>query len=301
MAAVPDPVLLKGECDMLWNIFFGIFFVLGCSGAESGDDAEADTDGGTESADELPDAETDGDWYQPAAGTTWQWQLSGDINAAYDVEVYDIDLFNSTAADIAALKAQGRRVICYFSAGSYEDFRDDAGEFPEEVLGNPLDDFPDERWLDIRAAEVLEIMLARLDTAFDRGCDGVEPDNVDGFSNDSGFDLAAADQLLFNAQIANAAHDRDLSVGLKNDLDQIESLMEYFDFAVNEQCYEFDECDLLEPFLAADKAVFNAEYDDSYVDDESSRSEICAASHSSGMSTLVLPVDLDDSFRLSCD
>lgn len=285
---------------MLWKILFGIFFVLnfGCSGAESGDDTEADTDGETESADELPDAETDGDFYQPSAGTTWQIQLAGDVNAGYDVEVYDVDLIE---ADITALQNQGKRVICYFSAGSYEDFRDDAGEFPEEVLGDPLDDFPDERWLDIRSAEVLEIMLTRLDTAVSRGCDGVDPDNMDGYSNDSGFDLTAADQLLFNAQIANAAHDRGLSVGLKNDLEQIEVLVEYFDFAVNEQCYEFDECDLLQPFLSADKAVFNIEYDDSYVDDESSRNEICAASQSSGMSTLVMPLDLDDSFRLPCD
>ena len=30
------------------------------------------------------------------------------------------------------------------------------------------------------------------------GCDGVEPDNVDGYVNDTGFDLTAGDQLDFN-------------------------------------------------------------------------------------------------------
>lgn len=260
---------------------------------ESGDDSDTNS--------ELPDPVTGGNWYQPTAGTTWQWQLNGTVNTAYDVEVYDIDLFDNTQETIAALQGEGRQVICYFSAGSYEDFREDADQFSEEDLGNPLDDFPDERWLDIRSESVLNIMLDRLDVAVDKGCDGVEPDNVDGFANDSGFELTADDQLLFNARIANAAHERSLSVGLKNDLDQIESLVDYFDFAVNEQCFEFEECDTLQTFLDDDKAVFSAEYDETYVNDASAREVICEESLAMGFSTLILPVDLDDSFRLSCD
>lgn len=270
-------------------IFIGWFFACGESGGDN------------KTNDDLPDPVTGGSWYQPTAGTTWQWQLNGTVNTEYDVEVYDIDLFDNSEETMASLQGEGRRVICYFSAGSYEDFREDADQFPEEVLGNPLDDFPDERWLDIRSEEVVNIMLDRLDSAVDKGCDGVEPDNVDGFANDSGFDLEEEDQLLFNARIANAAHDRNLSVGLKNDLDQIGELVDYFDFAVNEQCFEFEECETLQPFLDADKAVFSAEYDETYVNDASVRDEICEESLDMGMSTLILPVDLDDSFHLSCD
>lgn len=247
------------------------------------------------------DDEESNEWFQPTAGTTWQWQLNGDLNTSYDVEVYDIDLANNSAETVTSLHEQGRVVICYFSAGSYEDFREDADQFPEEVLGNPLEDFPDERWLDIRSEDVLSLMSARMDTAVEKGCDGVEPDNVDGYANDSGFDLTAEDQLLFNTQIANAAHERGLAVGLKNDLDQIEALVDHFDFSVNEQCHEFDECDLLQPFLDADKAVFNAEYEEAYVNDADTRDEICQNATDQGLSTLILPVDLNDSFRLTCD
>lgn len=248
----------------------------------------------------VDDPITGGNWYQPETGTTWQWQLNETINTSYDVDVYDIDLFDAPEATIAELQALGVRVICYFSAGTYEDFRDDASEFPASVLGHTLEDHDDEHWLDVRSSAVLDIMLERLDRAVDKNCDGVEPDNVDGYDNNSGFELTSADQLQFNTVLANAAHEKGLSVGLKNDLDQIETLEDYYDFAVNEQCYEFDECDALQPFINAGKAVFNAEYDDIYVDNVSSRNTICSNSNTVGISTLILPIDLDDAFRLSC-
>lgn len=243
---------------------------------------------------------TDDDWFRPNVGTTWQWQLTGELNTTYDASVYDIDL--DTSADIiAALHGQGRKVICYFSAGSAEDFRDDYSAFPPSVLGNPLDGYPDERWLDIRAPEVLSVLSARMDLAVTKGCDGIEPDNVGGYLHATGFDLTEADQLRFNIGIAEAAHARHLAVALKNDLDQIPLLVEYFDFAVNEQCHEYDECDLLQPFLDAGKAVFNAEYDDSFVENADIRNALCQGAKTQGLSTLTLPVGLDDAFRLTCE
>jgi hypothetical protein len=103
-------------------------------------------------------------------------------------------------------------------------------------------------------------MMARLDLAVSKGCDGVEPDNVDGYANDSGFPLTDQDQLAYNIWLANAAHAHNLSIGLKNDLDQISHLVGYFDWALNEQCYQYDECELLRPFTNANKAVFGVEY-----------------------------------------
>jgi hypothetical protein len=191
-------------------------------------------------------------------------------------------------------------VICYFSAGSYEEWRDDADQFDDAVLGNDLDGWPGERWLDIRASNVHDIMLARLDVAQQKGCDGVDPDNVNGYTSDPGFDLTATDQLAFNRFIANAAHERGLSVALKNDLEQVEELVDYFDFQVNEQCHFYEECDLLAPFIDAGKPVLNVEYDDAYVNDSDARNALCDTASNEQFSTLVLPLLLDGSFRLSC-
>ncbi|MFG1496562.1 endo alpha-1,4 polygalactosaminidase [Saccharospirillum sp. HFRX-1] len=252
---------------------------------------------------------TGGDWYKPSPKVTWQWQLlvpdGESLNDTYDVEIYDVDLFDTSESTISDLQAAGRNVICYFSAGSYEDWRDDEGEFNGNELGKTLDGWDDERWLDIRSTNVHRIMKARLDTAKDKGCDGVEPDNMDGYLNNPGFNFTARDQLAYNRFIANEAHKRNLSVGLKNDLDQVEDLVDYYDFSVNEQCFQYDECDMLVPFIDADKPVLNAEYpeeDDDLSSDltDSSVNDLCTASDDLDFSTLVLPLDLDDSFRRSC-
>ena len=199
--------------------------------------------------------------WRPAPGTSWQWQLSGRIDTSRDVAMYDVDLFDTPPTTVDRLHAEGRVVVCYFSAGSWEDWRPDRDAFPADIRGSPLGGWPDERWLDVRRLDVLgPIMEARLDLAVVKGCDGVEPDNVDGFDNHTGFPLTAADQRRYNTWLAERAHERGLSVGLKNDLGQIPALVGLFDWALNEQCFEYDECSALFPFVSAGKAVFGVEY-----------------------------------------
>ena len=182
--------------------------------------------------------------WQPAPGTTWQWQIAGTLNTTYDVAMYDVDLFDTSPDVIADLHGRGIIVICYFSAGTFEDWRPDVADFPETVLGDPLEDWEGERYLDVRQLDILQpIMTARLDLAVEQGCDGVEPDNVDAYTNPSGFPLTYADQP-YNLWLAEAAHERGLSVGLKNDLDQIPDLVAQFDWALDEQCFQYEECDL---------------------------------------------------------
>ena len=243
------------------------------------------------------------DWYKPDTNTSWQWQLTGNINTSYDVELYDIDLFESNTTLIQSLQNDAKKVICYFSAGSYEDWRDDENDFPATVLGNDLDGWEGERWLDISKIELLSpIMTDRLDLAKSKGCDGVEPDNMDGYTNNTGFSLSADDQLAYNKFIANEARKRGLSVGLKNDLDQIVTLEPFYDFAVNEQCHFYNECEKMQPFIDANKLVLNAEYDEEYVNNNNGeRDNMCSDTVNLKFKTLVLPLNLDDSFRYSCD
>lgn len=237
----------------------------------------------------------------PSVADTWQWQLSGTLNTGYAVTVYDVDLFDTPQATIDALKAAGRRVVCYFSAGSSESWRADFAGFAATDLGNPLDGWPGERWLDTRSASVRAVMTARLDLAVAKGCDGVEPDNMDAYTNQPGFELTAGTQLDYNRFIANEARRRALAVGLKNDVDQLAALEPYFDFAVNEQCHQYDECGGYAVFTAKGKPVFNAEYASAWVTDAAARAALCTSARASGLRTLVLPQALDDSLRFSCD
>ena len=232
-------------------------------------------------------------WWRPDPGTSWQWQLSGTIDTSINVVMYDIDLFDTPQATINKLHNDGRIVICYFSAGSYENWRPDKDSYPSEILGRNLDGWPGEKWVDIRRLDTLgPILTARFDLAVTKQCDGIEPDNIDGYTNSTGFPLTAADQLIFNRWLATQAHSRGLSIGLKNDLDQIQELVNDFDWALNEQCFQYDECDALLPFVQTGKAVFGVEY-------KGDTGEFCPKANTKNFDWLKKKINLD-SWRIPC-
>ena len=165
-----------------------------------------------------------------------------------------------------------------------------------------MDGWAGEKWLDISNIELLEpIMASRMDRAKAKGCDAIHPDNIDGYTNDTGFSLSYGDQIDYNKMLARLAHDRSMIIGLKNDVDQVQELEPYFDFAVNEQCHHYNECFTLAPFIDNAKPVFNAEYKAVYVNNiDNKRDIMCAEAFKAQFQTLVLPLSLDDAFRISC-
>ncbi|MFD9126487.1 endo alpha-1,4 polygalactosaminidase [Kitasatospora sp. NPDC059571] len=230
--------------------------------------------------------------WHPPAGVAWQWQLGGKVDQSVDVPVYDIDGFENDAGVVSALHAKGRKVICYINVGAWESFRSDAGAFPESVRGSG-DGWDGERWLDIRQLDKLRTLMgARFDMCRDKGFDAVEPDLVEGYANKTGFPLTADDQLRFNRMIADLAHERGLGVGLKNDLAQIPALVDVFDFSVDEQCAEFDECAALTPFIKQNKAVLHVEYNVQPAD-------FCGRARSLGLSSMAKHKELD-AWRKPC-
>lgn len=155
--------------------------------------------------------ETVQSWWQPQAGATWQWQLTGRIDTSFNVDVYDLDLFETPRETVAALQADGHRVVCYVSVGTREDWRPDAQSFAPDLLGTAYDEWKGERWIDIRQIDRLAPVLgARLDLCRKKGFDAVEPVNVDGFTNETGFDISADDEQRFLRWIAAEAHQRGL-------------------------------------------------------------------------------------------
>lgn len=236
--------------------------------------------------------ETVGTRWIPRPGVTWQWQLSGTVDVDVPAEVFDIDGAENGAEVVAALHAQGRKVICYVNAGAAEDFRSDHAAFPASVQGNS-DGWPGEHWLDVRALDVLRpLMAARFTECADKGFDAVEADLVENYAEDTGFPISAADQLAYNRMLAGIAHDLGLSIGLKNDLGQIPELVDEFDFAIDEQCFEFEECDALSAFIERGKAVLHVEYDQA-------TSEFCPRARELGFSSLRKRLALD-AYREAC-
>jgi endo-alpha-1,4-polygalactosaminidase (GH114 family) len=202
-------------------------------------------------------------------------------------DVFDFDLYvdpsiagrygwalETDAVD--AVHASGRHAIGYVTAGDAERWRPDYEQFVDFdrrcggcFLGNPFSRrFPDEYWANFspgkgRFSFMVQMLRARTDKVAAAGFDGIEYDIVDTYANGSrytGVHVTAETQLAYNRALAEMAHADGLSVALKNDSGQIPDLLPDFDYAINEECFGYDECGAYRAFIEAGKPVFQTEY-----------------------------------------
>jgi hypothetical protein len=231
--------------------------------------------------------------------------------ACVSPEVYDIDLFVDqrisgegnfvvNTAAVNAIHARGRHAICYLSAGTVESFRPDYQQFVDFdnacggcLIGHPFSArFPDEFWANLNDDQgqrtfMQQMVEARVQRCKAAGFDGVELDVVDAWDQGTavtGWDISAATQLAYDQALANMVHGYGLTVALKNDIGQRAELMPYFDYVINEQCFQYDECDKdpspgYPAWIAAGKAVFTVEY-------RGSRRRFCPPANAAGYSTI---------------
>lgn len=220
-----------------------------------------------------------GNRWIPKAGESYQIQYDGALDLDVRAKIYDLDMFDTRPSVVAQLHKMGRRVMCYVDVGTWESWRPDAGQFPKKVLGKPDGHWKGERWLDIRARSILEpIMAHRLDRCKHKGFDGVDPDNLDGYQNNTGFPLTYNQQLAYDTWVARAAHARGLTADQKGDNGQVKDLVNVYDFAVVEQCYAQGWCKEFDVYSKSDRLVVDIEY---YHDQQRFRNDNCpeAARH----------------------
>lgn len=200
----------------------------------------------------------------PGNGTTYQIEYqypNNKLDTSDPAQVYDVDWQDTTAAQVSALHAHGRHAMCYVSVGTWENWRPDASTFPKSAIGNRDGGWAGERWLDIRQTAVLEpIEDARFAICKSKGFDGVDPDNLDGFENHSGFPLTYAEQLAYDVWVAQDVHARGMTVSQKGDNDQVNDLYKYFDFAVVEQCFVQHFCNEYQVYSKQNHLVVDVEY-----------------------------------------
>jgi hypothetical protein len=221
----------------------------------------------------------------PAPGDTFQIQLSDyppkmDINA----DVIALDLYETPPAMIEYFHANGKKVICYINVGAWEEYRSDARLFSRGVIGNAYDGWEGEFWLDISRYEIFaDLISARFDLAASKGCDGIDADNINGYQQNTGFEISFDDQVVYNLWIATLAHKRGMSIGLKNNHSQLDKLIDSFDYAIIEDCAVFGECGWYAPFIQQGKAVFQIEYTDRFA----SAADFCVQSRQNGYSAVL--------------
>jgi hypothetical protein len=197
----------------------------------------------------------------PTAGESYQIQYDGKLDLSVDAQIYDLDMFDTKASVVSTLHGMGRKVMCYISVGTWENWRPDAKEFPKSVLGHKDGHWKGERWLDVRQTSVLEpIMAARLALCKKKGFDGVDPDNLDGYQNRTGFPLTYAEQLTYDTWVAQQAHADGLTADQKGDNGQVKDLVKVYDFAVVEQCFTQGWCKQFTRYTDQNRLVVDVEY-----------------------------------------
>jgi hypothetical protein len=224
------------------------------------------------------------------SGMTWDWQLSEPFNLGVGVQVLDLDPDSLGAGDIAELRAKGVLTICYVSVGTLEEWRGDVAAFPAQVIGKSYVEWQGERFLDIRQTDILlPLMQARFADCADKGYNAVEPDNMDVYSNESGFDISAAQTVAYVTALADIAHGMGLAIGQKNVPELTADLEPALDFIVTEGCIADSWCDQVSQYAAHDKAIFAAEYEVA----PSDRMGQCGLAAAASMSLIFKELDLD--------
>ena len=235
--------------------------------------------------------------FHPIAGVSWNIELIHVPTVAQandpSYNVWDFDMFDAPKTTISAFKSKGHPVICYFSAGSWENWRPDAKEFPQAALGKPLDGWPGEKWLDTRNPAVRAIMKKRIELAASKGCNAVDADNIDGYGNPTGFHLTENDGVDYVKFLSSTAHAARLAYGLKNGGDILNRVVGVAEFSVNEQCVQYNECDLYQPFIKQNKPVFHIEYTAKGRASATFVTKSCQNKGAMGFSTLIKHMNLD--------
>lgn len=201
-------------------------------------------------------------WWQPGLSDHWKWQLQlqGNLKPIDGVNVYAVDADISTGSILRA-HASGAKVMCYISAGSAENWRGDFHVFPQAVIGKTYQGWPGEWWLDIRRLDLLApIMRARIKKCRDKGFDVLDPDNINGYENDTGFDLTRTDAVRYIRWLADEAHRQGLALSLKNGEALIREVADVVDMMQSESCYYYDNCREVKAMTDLGKPVFAVEY-----------------------------------------
>jgi hypothetical protein len=252
----------------------------------SGSTGGGSTGGGSTGGGSTGGGSTGAKW-APPEHLTWYWQLQGTVNNSEPVAAYDIDGFENTSIEVAALHSKSIHVICYIDVGTYEPGRPDTSSFPAGIIGAEVQGWPGERWLDVSQLSVLEpIMTKRFEMCKEKGFDAVEPDNMDGYENSTGVPISAAEQLTYDEWVATEVHSLGMAVLQKNDGGQSSELEPHFDGALSEECNVYSECSSFTPYLTAGKPVLNAEYG-------LATSAFCAADNAAGIVGARFDLELD--------
>jgi hypothetical protein len=194
------------------------------------------------------------------------------VHAGFDYQIGGAypppDGVRIVARDRTAEPARGMYNICYVNA--FQAQPDERDDWPADLLLRDkkgkvvVDGDWDEALLDIGTPAKRKRVAARInqwiDGCADKGYDAVEPDNFDSYTRSRRL-LSADDATSFIRLLSTHAHARGLAIAQKNTVELAgQRARTGLDFAVAEECGEYDECG--EYAEAFDDRVVVVEYTD---------------------------------------
>jgi len=199
----------------------------------------------------------------PPTGVKWDYQIGGAYAPPAGVRI--------VSRDSSASPAPGLYNICYINA--FQAQPDATGwwqsNHPDLLLktasGAPvIDQNWNEQLLDVstdaKRAALAKIVGGWLDGCAAKGFQAVEPDNLDSYTRSQGL-LTADQDVAMATELARLAHVKGLAIAQKNTTEFLPRAHQIgFDFAVSEQCGNYDECGKYADTYAG--RVVDVEYDD---------------------------------------
>jgi hypothetical protein len=237
---------------------------------------------------------------------------------------------NGASTVVSQLHAANKYSICYVEAGA-QQAEPDSSHFAAADYGNDaqqyqMQGYAGEYWFDTRgfaaykygdansvltgaAANIAAGMAQRIAGCKAEGQDAIEPDDLDGYTNQSnsgaaggGWGLTQQDASGYEQWLAYTAHSDGLAVFQKNDGANTATDEPYFDGMIIEECNHYDDpCtgasgDDANVYVSAHKPVLNAEY----TEDGESTAKFCSADESAGITGALFNVNLDGKTYQTC-
>ncbi|WP_436536875.1 endo alpha-1,4 polygalactosaminidase [Actinoplanes sp. HUAS TT8] len=185
-------------------------------------------------------------WTAPPANAKFDYQIGGAYTPPSGVTV--------VSRDSGATPAAGLYNVCYVNAfqaqpGDESWWKTNHADLLLHDANGKLviDEDWDEILLDFsteaKRAALTTIVGGWIDQCAAKGFQAVEPDNLDSYSRSKGL-LTQAQAIAYATSLATRAHAKGLAIGQKNtaELSSANAKKVGFDFAVAEECADFDEC-----------------------------------------------------------
>jgi hypothetical protein len=221
---------------------------------------------------------------------TWDWQQNEPYEFGRKLDVFVTTPGRDTRTGVVRMSMINKtKVVCPVSVGTVASTDFFANMYPPQVVGNAVEGRAETHYLDIRNMNAILLLVGkRFNKCQAEQHSVILATDLDSHLVDGDFDISAEDVVAYATALAKIAHDLDMEIVQKDVPDLTPQLVDIFDFALTESCYQDGWCGDMQPYLNAGKIVLDAEYNDRPIN----WAEACEYAANNGISMILKDRDL---------